>query len=143
MPLSAGARLGSYEITTGWSEGAHLEDEHSAIVVLECRLNSSIRLREATMHQALTPQGFLTEELFNPRPNGPLLWRLRFGASVLDAHLCDAGCWGVAYRLYLNGRFTYSERFDCEDLARQAAADVLIRRVGGGWMEDQSIRQTA
>ena len=95
------------------------------------------------MHQALNPQGFITQELFNPGPSGPLLWRLRFGGSVLDAHLCDVGCWGVAYRLYLNGRFTYSERFESEDLARQAATDVLVLRVGEGWMEDGSIQQTA
>ena len=56
----------------------------------------------------------------------------------MDAHLCDVGRWGVAYRLYLNGRFTYSERFDSEDMARQAASDVLALRVVEGWLEDES-----
>ena len=84
----------------------------------------------------IKPEHFITSELFDPGPNGPLLWRLRFGGSVLDAHLCDVGNWGFAYRLYLNARFTYSERFDSEDAARQAAETVLAGRVGDGWREE-------
>lgn len=91
----------------------------------------------------ITPQRFITEELFNPRPNGPLLWRLRFGSSVLDAHLCDVGCWGTAYRLYLNGRFTYSERFENEFGARHAAAAILALRLKDGWLMEASNRHTA
>jgi hypothetical protein len=96
------------------------------------------------MYQSiLKPQHFIIGELFDPGPNGPLLWRLRFGGSVLDAHLCDVGTWGFAYRLYLNGRFTFSERFDSEDAARKAAEAVLAGRVGDGWLEDVPRRQTA
>ena len=95
------------------------------------------------MQHTLNPQGFITEELFDPGPNGPLLWRLRFGGSALEAFLGDAGRWGVAYRLYLNGRFTFSERFNTEDAARHAASDVLAQRMGEGWMEDGFDRQTA
>jgi len=88
------------------------------------------------MHVAAGPTSFLTRELLSRSPTGPRLWRLRFGASVLDAHLSSAGSLGCAYRLYLNDRFTYSERYATEDDARQAAADVRIERIADGWSVD-------
>ncbi len=84
---------------------------------------------------SMDPQ-FITAELLNPAPNGPLIWRLRFDASILDAYVADVGRCGVAYRLYLNGRFTYSERYQSHEDARQAALRELARRRGDGWLEE-------
>ncbi len=61
-----------------------------------------------------TDSQFIAAELLNPAPNARLLWRLRFGGSVLEAHTSQVGHWGVAYRLYLNDRFTFSERYPNE-----------------------------
>ena len=91
------------------------------------------------MLEAIKPDHFIAHELFNPGPSGPLVWRLRFGGSVLDAHLCDVGCLGFAYRLYINGRFTESERFGTEVEARRAVAGVRTRRQWDGWIEDASV----
>jgi hypothetical protein len=95
------------------------------------------------MHRAVRPCGFITGELIDAAPDGLLLWRLRFGGSVLDAYLTEVGSWGFAYRLFLNGRFTYRERFETVEQARLAAANVLVRRTGDGWCEETCARRSA
>ncbi|MEQ1727378.1 MAG: hypothetical protein ABL982_03275 [Vicinamibacterales bacterium] len=74
-------------------------------------------------------------DLLHEPMDGSLLWQLRFGSSLLAAYLCDVGRWGVAYRLYLNGRFTYCERLASAEMARHAATEVFALRVADGWQE--------
>ena len=61
------------------------------------------------------------------------LWRLRHGASLLEAVLVDTRPWGVECRLFLNERFCYSERHASAEDAVEAANGHRERRETDGW----------
>ncbi len=93
--------------------------------------------RAAPIRRPVVSRPHDEDELWRHALDGRLLWQLRFGGSLLAAYLCDVRHWGVAYRLYLNGRFTYSERFASAEMARRAATELFELRVADGWQEQR------
>src|SRR5215208_3675612 len=76
----------------------------------------------------------LDELVFRPL-RGVLLWRLSDGASFLEGHLGPCGQWGVEYRLFHDGRFAYSHRFNSREEALEALASRRTDYVSGGWRQ--------
>jgi hypothetical protein len=66
---------------------------------------------------------------------GVLLWRLCDGSSLLEGHIAPCGPWGVEYRLFHDGRFAYSQRFNSREEAIDALATRRADYIGGGWRQ--------
>ena len=91
------------------------------------------------MHLALNPYWLARHDAFASAPPGPRLWRIRFGGSVIDAHVRPLGQWGVAYNLFLNGQLSFGHRFATEEEAAAAAESRLRDYLADGWvMESQA-----
>jgi hypothetical protein len=84
----------------------------------------------------MNPYWLAGRDAFSSAQAGPHLWRIRFGSSLIDAHLHHLGHWGVAYNLFLNGHFTYGHRFATADEAIEAASARRRHYEADGWIAE-------